>query len=272
MLRKLRRRIGLLAISVLFVAMGNMRWPTGHWEGGPVDERSAESPAVNLLKKPSHLRLASFNIHSCVGLDSKFNVQRTADILRGYDLVALQEVQGPGLWWEDDADELGEKLGVAEFFSPTELRWWHPWFGNGVLTRTRIEHWERMELPCGFDDAYRNVLLLKVPFGAGSLNVVMAHLGKGRNREWQFPIVAEMFLRVAPPAVLMGDLNTRPWDPMMQRLLKEPGVEDPIAMRLAHPVDRCEFILVRGARWRDAGLVENDASDHPVIWVEVEAP
>jgi hypothetical protein len=59
---------------------------------------------------------------------------------------------------------------------------------------------------------------------------------------------------------------------MMQRLLKEPGVEDPVGARLSQPVDRCEFILVKGLHWRDAGLVDNDASDHPVIWVEVEAP
>lgn len=277
MLRKLiqlRRRIGLLALLVLLFMTGAARWPTGRWEGGPIMPLNVAGTVDNRTHPPapSRLRFASFNVHSCVGLDNKFNVDRTAALLRGYDLVALQEVRGWGPGWEDNANELGERLSVREWFSPTELWWWHPWFGNGVLTRTRIDHWERMQLPSGNWDAYRNVLLLKVPFGSGSLNVLMAHLGKDRNREWQFPIVAEMFLRVAPPAVLMGDLNTRPWDPMMQRLLQEPGVEDPVGMRLKKPIDRVEFILVRGVRWRDAGLVENDASDHPVIWAEVESP
>ena len=250
-------------LGVAVILTGGARWPTGHWEGGPIEP-------IGHVRAPTRLRLATFNIRSCTGMDNKCDVRRTAELLGGYDLVSLHEVRGSGPWWKNQASALGQSLGERAIFAPTELWWWHPWFGNGVLSRTRIDHWERRQLPSGYRDAYRNVLFLKVPLGAGSLNVLMAHLGKNENRLKQFPLVAEMFLKLPPPAVLMGDLNTRPWDPMMTQLLRQPGVEDPVGERI-RPRDRVEFILVRGVNCRDAGLVENRASDHPVIWAEIEA-
>lgn len=264
------RRIKWALLLVAVVLTGAERYPTGHWEGGPI--HPLPRTAIDRGGAPSRLRLATFNIHSCVGMDHKWDVGRTAELLRGYDLVSLHESRGAGPWWKNNADAIGEKLGMRALFAPTELWWWHPWFGNGVLTATRIEHWECDPLPSGFREAYRQVLFLKVPFGSGTLNVLVAHLGKDANRAKQFPILADMFLKLPPPAVLMGDLNTRPWDPMMVRLLEQSGIEDPVGKRLAAPIDRVDFILVKGLRWRDAGLVDNSASDHPVIWVDVEVP
>jgi endonuclease/exonuclease/phosphatase family metal-dependent hydrolase len=275
-----RRRPHVAAMVVVstaaIVLSGAARWPTGHWEGGPIQPPAAAARPATIPVDgggPTRLRLATFNVHSCIGQDKRWDVRRTAELLRGYDLVSLHEVRGTGPWWNDNARDMGETLGMGHVFSPTELWWWRPWFGNGILTRTRIDHWERNPLPSGFRDAYRNVLSLKVPFGSGSLNVLMVHLGKNENRRKQFPIVADMFLKLPPPAVLMGDTNTRPWDPMMRQLLAQPGVEDPVGCRMPDPsLDRVDFILVRGVKWRDAGYVENVASDHPVVWVEVEAP
>lgn len=271
-------RVILALIAICVLLSGAERWPTGHWEGGPIEPIDGSAVVVGPADTeggasgPSSLRLATFNIHSCVGNDGKWDVGRTAELLRGYDLVSLHEVRGEGPWWEDNAQAIGERLNVRSLFAPTEVWWWTPWFGNGVLTRTRIEHWQCDRLPSGFREAYRQVLYLNVPFGKGTLNVLMAHLGKKENRAKQFPMVAEQFLRLPEPAVLMGDFNTRPWDPLMQKLLREPGVEDPVGKRLTYPRDRVDYILLKGLKWKDAGLVENKMSDHPVIWVEIEAP
>ena len=267
------RRGLLMASCMLAVGLlisGASRWPAGPSKGGPIEPRHQINDSEH--QAPSRLRLATFNLHSCVGRDNRYDPARAAALLRGYDLASLHEVRGSGPWWKNNAREIGDELDVRSMFAPTEIWWWHRWFGDALLTRMRIDHWETTPLPCGFRDAYRQVVFLKVPFGSGTLNVLMTHLGKNDNRRKQFPIVAEMFLKLPSPAVLMGDLNMRANDPMMQELLRHPGIEDPVGRRMTKPRDRVDFILVKGLHWTDAGLMENVASDHPLIWVEIQAP
>src|SRR5260370_8451546 len=49
------------------------------------------------LARPT-LRIATYNVHSCRGLDRRTRPERTAAVLRAIDadIVALQEVIGPG--------------------------------------------------------------------------------------------------------------------------------------------------------------------------------
>ena len=113
---------------------------------------------------------------------------------------------------------------------------------------------------------------LDVPFGPGILSVLMTHLSLMKSHHGQeFDTVADLFLKLPPPAVLLGDLNMHPENPLLRRLLASEGVEDPVGQRVAHFPHRWEYILLRGVRWRDAGMIDTGASDHALIWVEIEA-
>ena len=60
------------------------------------------------------LRIVTYNIHRCRGLDGRTRPDRIADVLRavGADLVALQEVIGPGATSGGHAESLGAALGM----------------------------------------------------------------------------------------------------------------------------------------------------------------
>jgi endonuclease/exonuclease/phosphatase family metal-dependent hydrolase len=271
----------LLAIGLY----GSMRRPAGGAEGGPIEPvtgtGSAPISAVDTttagttrpahVRGPDRLRLAAFNIHSGVGQDGRFDLSRTADLLKGFDLIALNEVRAGGPWWDDNAQTLGSLLGMRSLFAPTETRWWIASFGNGLLTRTRIDRWARTQLESGPRMAHRNNLRLQVPFGSGTLNVLMVHVGRRTDRERHLQTLTDTFLKLPEPAIMMGDFNTPPDDPIIRRMLASEGVEDPVGQRLPNARDRIDFILTRGVRWIDAGLVETKASDHPMVWVEIEA-
>jgi len=47
------------------------------------------------------------------------------------------------------AQVLGEKLNMQWLFAPSENRWWHESFGNGVLSSASVRDWRRVPLAHG---------------------------------------------------------------------------------------------------------------------------
>ena len=64
------------------------------------------------------LRVATYNIHRCRGLDGRTSAARIANVIRTVDadIVALQEVIGAGPTSGGQAEELGAQL--EEFAAP----------------------------------------------------------------------------------------------------------------------------------------------------------
>ena len=85
------------------------------------------------------LRIATYNIHRCRGLDGRTNPARIAEVIRAIepDVIALQEVIGAGPNSTGHAEELGALLGMGWVMAPTRhLR--GALFGNVVLSRHPI--------------------------------------------------------------------------------------------------------------------------------------
>ena len=61
------------------------------------------------------LRIATYNVHRCRGLDGRTRPERIADVLRSVeaDVVALQEVIGPGPHGGGHLEALGAALGMG---------------------------------------------------------------------------------------------------------------------------------------------------------------
>jgi endonuclease/exonuclease/phosphatase family metal-dependent hydrolase len=248
---------------------GTERVPEGPAAGTTFQGESFPSPEAT-----NRIRLATFNIHGGKGLDGVRDLDRIAVELHGMDLVGLNEVHG-GEFGEpiDQAEQLGRQLGVSWLFAPTEHRWWRNQFGNGVLTSLKIASWQRVPLPRQYGKSFRNLVLLRLDHATGPINVVVTHLDRSddRDRTAQLNAAASLFLSLAEPAVLMGDMNTTADDPHLARILKTPGVHDPLAEIMGSSAEkRIDWILVRGCRSIDAGLVNSGASDHPMVWAELE--
>jgi endonuclease/exonuclease/phosphatase family metal-dependent hydrolase len=93
------------------------------------------------------LRVATYNIHRCRGLDGRTRPERIAEVLHGVDadVIALQEVVGAGPRHGGHAQELGAALGMGWAMAPTRLLRLHA-YGNVVLSRFPIVHHVRYDL------------------------------------------------------------------------------------------------------------------------------
>jgi endonuclease/exonuclease/phosphatase family metal-dependent hydrolase len=125
------------------------------------------------------LRIATYNVHACVGPDRRHDPGRIARVLAELDadVVALQEFTYPA----DVALEtrtpaaLGLLDGYQCALGPTLARKARQ-FGNLLLTRHPIRELERIDLSIGRTEP-RGALAVTVDAGGVELHVVATHLG-----------------------------------------------------------------------------------------------
>jgi endonuclease/exonuclease/phosphatase family metal-dependent hydrolase len=268
-----RRRRGALALG-LFVAFGLIYYSGDQRRAIPAAVGDSLSGSVRASRPAgATIRLATFNIHSGVGSDHRLNLARTAETLQGFDLILLNEVHGPYFWQPSgQADQLAELTGKRWLFAPTEERWWHHRFGNAVLTSADVARWQTISLP-GHGRTPRNMVLMAVPHGERTIHVVGTHLDRNdpRDRAEQVQAAIGLFLSLAEPAVLMGDLNTTAEESCLEELLRRGDVHDPLGEVLSDKAPRrIDWLLTRGLKTVNAGIVDSGASDHPLIWAELE--
>jgi len=162
-------------------------------------------------RPPVDLRVVTYNIHRCRGLDRRVRPERIAALLATInpDVAALQEVIGPGMRGAGHAEELGAALGMGWIMAPArELR--RHQFGNVVLSRLPIREHAQVDLSWKTCEA-RNAQRVEIDLGHGSaLNVYNAHLGTALlERRYQAPRLADWILdkRVHGPRIVLGDFN-----------------------------------------------------------------
>lgn len=257
----------LLLLGGLLFYFGDQRHAVPAATGASFSGTTAATPTAQ-----SSLRVATFNIHGGTGRDLHRDLARTAEAVRGFDLVLLNEVHGPYFWQAaGQAQQLAEATGRRWLFAPTETRWWHHEFGNAVLSVADAAWWQRLPLPSA-SRGYRNLVLMSVPYAGRSINVVATHLDRNdaAARNEQLRAASELFLALAEPAMLLGDLNTTADEPTLAALLTREDVRDPLRDVLGQDTPRrIDWILTRGLRTVDAGMIDNGASDHPLVWAEV---
>ena len=262
----------LAVLSGLAYDIAHWEWPTGAAEGTSI---LGNVGVVEVL--PSRFRVATFNIHGGFGTDGTLNLQRTADGLRNADFVGMNEVRGPG--WQDprnQAEQLGTILGLGWLFAPTETTWSGPHFGQGILSRLPISSWKRVPLERHHGNGYRNYVECRIPIDAGNLQrqvtILVTHLDRKTDRQDQLRVVIQRFLEVPPPAILMGDLNSKLTEPQLIKLTGESGVND--CFKPLFPSDlarkRIDWMFIRGLKCLQSRLTSTVASDHPIGWVELE--
>lgn len=271
--RRRRRWRGML-LAALAAALGAVVWSSSlRRPCGPASGQTLGGPVIRQPSVQETIRVGTFNIRGGKGLDDRRDLERTAECLSDLDLVGLNEVHGPWLWQDQDqAEILGRKLGLAWLFAPTEERWWHYHFGNGLLTSLPVARWQRIPLARRFGESHRNVLWAVVELGGERIHVLVTHIDRSddRDRRAQLETVAELFLSLESPAVLLGDMNSTSEDPTIRRLLAAPDVEDCLGAVLDDdPTGRIDWIFARGLETVDGAICQNGASDHPSFWAEL---
>jgi endonuclease/exonuclease/phosphatase family metal-dependent hydrolase len=96
---------------------------------------------VSEARRHLDVRVATYNIHRCRGMDRRTMPSRIAEVIRemNADVVALQEVIGAGPSGTDQAEEIGAATGMGWVMHSVRVLRYHQ-FGNVVLSRYPIVH------------------------------------------------------------------------------------------------------------------------------------
>jgi endonuclease/exonuclease/phosphatase family metal-dependent hydrolase len=260
--------LGLVLLIAAVIAWGDDRDPADATEPLVVNG----TPQFETLPQAT-LRVGTFNIHGGKGLDGVRDLDRTSELLRDLDVVALQEVHAGALGMsQDQATAIGQKLNLAALFVPAERRWWRNSYGNGLLTRIAPTGLHRIPLVTTQNRKFRMALLFNVRHDGQVVHFLAVHLDTIRDREQQLGAICDLFLSLSAPAVLMGDLNSNQESPQLERLLADASVTDFVTAITDGTANSSgiDWIITRGLRCVDSGSVPNDASDHPLVWAELQ--
>ena len=259
--------VALLAGSL--IGLGSVRRPYG--EVASNETLLPSRPETKAMR--SRLRIATFNIHSGRGVDGEENLGRTAAVMRGFDLIGLNEVRGPDwLRRTSQAEELGAQLGMASIFGPSERRWYITSFGNGLLSRFPILSWRSRPMRVNGKTSYRAVILARLALGDRSVNVVVAHVERGEARDAQLSELRDLLAHTPAPALLLGDFNRGLHHAELRRMAELPGVTYAVPTQPGSRPRHADHIYAKGFVVDGGGIVPTDASDHPVVWTELEDP
>jgi endonuclease/exonuclease/phosphatase family metal-dependent hydrolase len=247
---------------------------------------------------PSHpLRLMTYNIHSCLGLDGKIRPERIARVINHFDpdVAAVQEidVHRPRTGHHDQAqliadhlrmdhefhavlEEEKEKYGIALFAR-------HPFevVKSGLLTEA---HHSRIREP-------RGAVWIRLHWhDQRPIHIINTHFGLGREerRRQTEALLGPDWLGSIPhdePVIVCGDFNSGPRSPVLQKLrarlrdvqLAAPGHQPLPTFSSLHPLVRIDHIFV-SPHFRVEHVEVPDtptaslASDHLPLCVQLSLP
>lgn len=160
------------------------------------------------------LRIATYNIHKCRGLDGRARPERIAAVLREIDadIVALQEVLGPGGSSRegDQVRYLARQLRGFHCVFGENRKHGEAAYGNAILSRLPIEASRNYDLTWRGCER-RGCLRADVRLPGGEvLHVFNVHLGTAfLERRAQGRVLTANIVRsrLRGPRVVLGDFN-----------------------------------------------------------------
>lgn len=224
----------------------------------------------------SNLKILSYNVRNCVGLDRNTDYNRVADIIRriNADVVAIQELDSATNRSKGMVvlGELAEKTGMFATYGAS-IDFQGGKYGVGMLTREKPISWQRIPLP-GKEER-RSLLLVEMK----DFVVCSTHLSlTAEDRMTSVQIINEATSKFSKPVFLAGDLNTEPETPVMKSLEEKWMVLNNLS-DFSFPADtpnKCiDYILL--LKKEDCRLevldsrveAETVASDHRPVWIQL---
>jgi endonuclease/exonuclease/phosphatase family metal-dependent hydrolase len=172
-------------------------------------------------RRAADLRLMTYNVHGCAGMDGRVSPRRIARVIKARqpDVVALQELDlgRRRSRAEDQAALIAGELGMHVVFCPTVTRG-EEHYGHAILSLHPLQLVKRMRLPHDPKSWWqepRAAIWVRLEVAGRTVSIVTTHLGLGAGErvaqvttllgaEWIGSIPA------AEPVVLCGDFNALP--------------------------------------------------------------
>ncbi len=233
-------------------------------------------------EEPLQLKILTWNIHHCLGVDDKLDVDRIASVISACqpDIVALQEVDQQAARSKnvDQPAELSRLTGMHVVFGGN-IPLQGGRYGNAVLSRFPILSSENKRLPNHREGEQRGVMLVQIqlPRRDQPLTLLATHLDHRENdseRIASVRMINELLPQISPPRLLAGDLNAVPESSVLQLLrsswrIAHPGMLPTVPV--TNPSRQIDYILYSSPQdWKPVSaevLPEAAASDHRAVLV-----
>jgi len=183
-----------------------------HWRNTtPIARPACEKEGV---------RIATYNVHSCIGVDGLCAPERIAAVIAEMDpdVVCLQEldVQRPRTGGVDQAAEIARLLAMQFHFNAT-IDEVSGRYGDAILSKTSltvVQARSLPEVPRPLPREARGAIWVGTEVAGQPWQIINTHFGLGHGerrlqaralvRDWITPALA------GPPIVVCGDFNSRP--------------------------------------------------------------
>lgn len=253
-------------------------------------------PDVAPVNEGRLLRLLSYNVQ--VGINSSrplhyltnawkhllparcrfTNLNRIAELLKGYDIVALQEL--------DAGSHRTRFINMTEYLAASaEFPFWYhqvnrnlgamAQHGNGLLSRLRPVEVHEHRLPGRIPG--RGGIVARFGNREHELAVILIHLALGkRARLSQLDFIAER-INEHRHVILMGDMNCEPDSKEMQRLVNCTQLREPTQLASTFPSwqphRNIDHILVTsGLIVENCRVIKHAYSDHLPVAMDIRLP
>lgn len=162
----------------------------------------------------SRFRVASYNVHSCIGTDRRFAPERIADVVLSIDadIVAIQELgwHRRGQRYFDQFAYLADSTGYTIIEGPTKFHA-RAHYGNAILARRSVLTHRTLDLSSPLHIP-RGCVMAEVSLGSRPATVINAHLGLTPwERRRQVHMLLMEIASLEGDIILMGDFNS--WKP-----------------------------------------------------------
>lgn len=227
------------------------------------------------------LKLVTYNIHSAVGPDGRFDPDRVLAVLHELDadIVALQELESHYEPARDMLEYFAARTGLTPIAGLTLLKR-ASGYGNALLTRLAVAGVRRIDLTIPRHEA-RGALDADLDWNGRKVHVVATHLGlwPGERRRQVRQLLRLFELDGARLEILLGDLNEwflwgRPLRWLHRRFSSPPAYRTFPSRWPLFALDRI-WVQPRAALVRigpHTTPLARAASDHLPLMAVIEAP
>jgi len=253
-------------------------------------------------EEPVRLKVLSYNIHYGVGMDSKKDLKRIADVINRLnpDIVGLQEVSDSAMTATiSQLTNMNGVFGASTEIEPPNLYRLleipvpesQLFYGDAILSKHPYRYLGNLSIPSASSSRYEAMCVdvdLSGRYGEETIiRFLTTHfdylktIGSNYAREAAVEVIETAFIdnSIDIPYIMTGDLNATPGsDPL--KLLEEKGWvyentgKDLPTVPSFSPKKQIDYVLVRPQkRWRiiDVSVIdERMASDHLPIMMTLE--
>jgi endonuclease/exonuclease/phosphatase family metal-dependent hydrolase len=152
------------------------------------------------------LRIATYNVHKCRGIDGRVRPERIARVIAALDaeVIALQEI------YDHQAEYFGRELGYNFYFGENRRHNAKP-YGNATLSRLPLGTTKNYDLTHGRRER-RGILRSDVRAGSRTVHLFNVHLGTAflERRHQGRELLSDRILAqlgLTGPRVIVGDFN-----------------------------------------------------------------